>query len=169
MSLPPVPDDAQSSPVDADWIGTDARWYKPDWAETARLLGWRWVYCLPLVLLIVMLVMIPALTIPILIYGWKLIALAVVLPLTAFGAAARKVVRNRKDPFCIHCGYSLVGLPDGHRCPECGQKFLLRVIDEYRRDPDFFIERHRKARSAPAEQAPFAAGPVRSRKSRDGT
>jgi hypothetical protein len=171
MAIDPVPDDAEASPVDGHWFDETTRWYKPTLSETARLLGWRWVLCLPLVALIGLLMVRPWLVWQMLIGGWKLILFAVAIPLTAFGSAARNVIRRRKDMFCIHCGYSLTGLPDGHRCPECGQPFSHALIDEYRRDPDFFVQRQKAIKTLPpVEQVPFEAGPVRrKRRSRDGT
>ena len=110
----------------------------------------------------------PWITLRVFVYTWKLLIFAIALPTAAFARAAKNVVRNRKDPFCIHCGYSLVGLPDAYRCPECGQPYLHAVIEEYRRDPAFFIQRLKALRSLPPDHAPFAAGPIH-RKSRDGT
>lgn len=170
MSLDPIPEDAAASPVDAPWLNVDSPWYKPSLAQTAALLGWRWLYCLPVLLLLLLLLFYPGLFLQLFIYGWKLLVFLVALPIIAFLSSARHAIRNRKDPFCIHCGYSLVGLPDGHRCPECGQPFRLSVIEEYRRDPAFFIKRLQAARKHPKESAPFAAGPQRRKgKSRDGT
>jgi hypothetical protein len=153
------------------WLNEETRWYKPAFPETAKLLSWRWIYCLPAVLLLTLLALRPAIGIPILLNGWKLVIFAVAIPIAAFASAARHALRNRKDPFCIHCGYSLLGLPDGYRCPECGQPYLHRFIDEYRRDPDFFIQRQKSAKTLPMdEHLPFSAGPTRSRRrSRDGT
>ena len=81
----------------------------------------------------------------------------------------RTAVRQRPDPFCIHCGYSLTGLPDGHRCPECGRTFSFRVIEEYRRDSHWFIQRYKMRHDLPVAEVPFAAGEVRRARSRDGT
>ena len=37
---------------------------------------------------------------------------------------------------CLNCGYNLEGLPEAHRCPECGQEFergeVLRVLKRLR-------------------------------------
>lgn len=171
MAIEEIPEDATASPADGPWLAGNTQWYKPTWSETAALLGWRWVLCVPAVALVGLLVWRPGLTLPILVNGWKLVVFAVAIPLTVFGAAAKRSIRNRKDPFCIHCGYSLVGLPDGHRCPECGQPFTLALVDEYRRDPDFFIHRHRAIQTLPtADNLPFDAGSVRRKgRRRDGT
>ena len=112
--------------------------------------------------------------IQILLAWWKLLFLAIALPTGAAINAAAHVIRSRKEPFCIHCGYDLTGLPDGHNCPECGRQFNLRVIEEYRRDPQWFVQRYKNHRNVPQPDAPFAAlevprGKTRRRKSRDGT
>lgn len=102
--------------------------------------------------------------------GAKLVMFAVAVSISSAAYAIRRTVQGRRDAFCIHCGYSLRGLPDHHVCPECGRPFSLRLIDEYRRDPDWFIARCRAHRVLPGANPPFAAGPVRSkRRSRDGT
>lgn len=168
MAADQLPEEPVASPIDAYWIGDDARWYQPTWSETARLLGWRWVYCAPLLLVIAGCIIYPQLTLRLVIYTWKLLIFAIAIPMVAFTKAARNVVHDRQDPFCIHCGYSLLGLPDRHRCPECGQPYLHAVIEEYRRDPAFFLQRCQALRGVRADYEPFAAGPVR-RKSRDGT
>lgn len=171
MPLDPVPDDATASPADGHWFDEDTQWYRPSWSQTAALVGWRWILCLPLAALVALLVLLPGWTVQILINGWKLIVFAIAVPLAGFASAARNAVRNRRDPFCIHCGYSLIGLPDGHRCPDCGEPFRHALIDEYRRDPDFFIQRHKALQSLPPPlDTAFNAGPVRrKRRSNDGT
>src|SRR2546423_14583530 len=66
-----VPLDSVASPSELpimlredDGTNSDAgcaemRWYKPTFAETARLIGWRWIYFIPAILLIVVLFLIP--------------------------------------------------------------------------------------------------------------
>ena len=35
---------------------------------------------------------------------------------------------------CFHCGYDLRGLPDHHRCPECGGEYLkAKVVEDWKR------------------------------------
>ena len=103
----------------------------------------------------------------------KPLFILVALPTIAAMNAAAHAIRNRKEPFCIHCGYDLTGLPDNHICPECGRQFSHRLIEEYRRDPNWFIERYKSRALVPVAEAPFPAGQVSStskrRKSRDGT
>lgn len=53
----------------------------------------------------------------------------------------RKVIAARRELFCIHCGYSLGGLEDEQACPECGMPFSRSIIEDYRRDPEWFVKR----------------------------
>lgn len=153
--------------------GQEVRWYKPGVGETLRLMGWRVVYFAPAALLLLALVvflpMQPWAAVNLIAY-WKLIIILVALPTGAALATAARAIRRRSEPFCIHCGYDLSGMPDDYHCPECGAHYTHRLIDEYRRDPDWFIQRYKRQADIPAPDVPFAAGEVRSpRKSRDGT
>lgn len=144
--------------------GSEMRWYLPDWSTRLRLMGWRNLLFLPLLALIAAFILSPwwpAAMLNILLGWWKVWVIAVAVPLAAFVAAARNALRLRTDPFCIHCGYSVTGLPDGHNCPECGEPFDLKVIEEYRRDPHWFIERFNKRHDLPPTQATIEAGQVR--------
>ena len=153
----------EERPLSVD-LQADRRWYLPSWSERLRLMGWRLIYFVPLVLVVPLIVLLP-----ILIFAWwKLLVLAIALPLSAAVHAARRAIGQRKEPFCIHCGYDLTGLTDGGRCPECGARFSHAQIEEYRRDPHWFIKRQYWNRQAP-RGTPFVAGSVRSEKRRDGT
>jgi hypothetical protein len=102
--------------------------------------------------------------------GIKFAVMALSLPAILLGDLMRRAAAARKEPFCIHCGYELTGLPDRGRCPECGSGYTRELIDEYRRDPAWFIQRLKAKRLQPPRDLPFAAGPSRAkRKSRDGT
>src|SRR5262249_28103279 len=101
--------------------------------------------------------------------GVKLIILIVAIPVLALLELTRNAVKARKDPFCIHCGYGLSGLPDYHNCPECGRPYTFAHVEEYRRDRNWFIKRKSRRPWMPRAEAPFMAGRVKSRKSRDGT
>jgi hypothetical protein len=149
----------------------DVRWYRPDLAETTRLMGWRILLFLPAVGLIALLVLMPwyAFMSNVFVLWWKLLVPAVVIPAAYAISIAAHSIRQRKEPFCIHCGYDLSGLPDNHTCPECGESYSHRIIDEYRRDPNWFIERYRKRNDIPVRDVPFEARRSARRKSKDGT
>ncbi len=164
-----LPGTAVGSPSGVDSGEGEEMWYRPDWMETARLVGWRWISVLPIIGVGVAVIMEPAVAMRFMIVGWKVVAFLVALPMVMVGKAWKSALAGRKEPFCIHCGYGLTGLPDGHNCPECGRRFSLAVAEEYRRDPTWFIERYRMHKSAPVTVVPFEAGPVRRKKSRDGT
>jgi hypothetical protein len=151
--------------------GEDVPWWTPTAGEIAKHLGWRWIYFVPAMLALVGLCLLPIYRgfIHLLPGLWKPLVIIVVLPLSAAVKSVKQIVQHRKDPFCIHCGYTLVGLPDGHRCPECGRQFSLATIDEYRRDPHWFVKRWKLMQSMPRADIAFNAGTARSKKSRDGT
>jgi hypothetical protein len=163
--LPPLTQasPAQMRPRDA----SDIRWYKPSWSEIARLMGWRWLLFLPAVALMALMVMAPLTSI--FIFGWKLMVIAVGLPGGYLIRTSRTIIRSRSEPFCIHCGYDLSNLPDNYICPECGEAYSHQIIDEYRRDPHWFIQRYSAHQELPRANAPFHALPSKRRKSRDGT
>jgi hypothetical protein len=168
--LPP-PNVASPSQMRLD-PAEEVRWYKPGFGESAKLFGWRWIYFIPAALLLALLLYIPLRPemFQFIVYWWKLVVIAVVLPTGLAINAAKNIIARRKEPFCIHCGYDLTGLPDHHNCPECGRPFSIAIINEYRRDPHWFIERYKKHQDIPRADIPFQAGPVRpKRKSRDGT
>jgi len=141
------------------------RWYLPSWWDRLHLMRWRLIYFLPAVLVLALVVFMPW---SILLW-WKLLIIVVGLPMTAAVNTAKHAVALRKEPFCIHCGYELTGLPEGHPCPECGVPFSLLEIDDYRRDPHWFIRRRTLNRELPQAGAVIEAGPVRSKRRRDGT
>jgi len=167
----PPPNVASPSQMRLD-PNEQVQWYKPTFAQTMTLFGWRWIYFIPAILVVAAMFLIP-LRPDVLQYffaSWKLIIFAVALPTGLAIKAGKNIVAQRKEPFCIHCGYDLTGLPDHHTCPECGRPFSFAIIDEYRRDPHWFIQRYNQRHDVPRADAPFAAGPVRSKKkSRDGT
>jgi hypothetical protein len=100
----------------------------------------------------------------------KAIIIAVALPVAQIAWAVRAGAAARKEPFCIHCGQCLTGLPAIHICPECGRPYDLAVLNDYRRDPAWFIQRWRARRDIP-QPAPSSRPPRRntSQESRDGT
>jgi len=72
------------------------------------------------------------------------------------GLQAVKSRIRREPPFCIRCGYSLRGLPDNHRCPECGSPYDLGDCRLYQQDP--LAYRERKGREAWEERSRVAHG-----------
>jgi hypothetical protein len=163
-----------ASPIDVSHpaYGDDVPFWKPTFADAVRHLGWRWVMFFPALVIVVALVSLPwyyRYSYVLLWGGGKLLIFSVGLAITTAGTAIKSAMKERRDPFCIHCGYDLTGLSEDHVCPECGRPFSLKLIDEYRRDPHWFVQRY-KVRKEPAyAEAPFLAGPVRRKKSRDGT
>jgi len=168
-----LPPDAMASPAHVH-AGPDPRitWWRPSWRDGWQQVGWRWVFLIPAVLLALMglsTLRWARLAVPMLILGGKLLLVAGAIALTLVGYVVRRAARARKEPFCIFCGYNLSGLPDNYRCPECGRPYTWKVIGEYRRDPQWFIERYRAMRELPPADRPFEAGSVRRKRRADGT
>src|SRR5262249_31891301 len=82
----------------------------------------------------------------------------------------RLALRARAEPFCIFCGYSLQGLPERYRCPECERAYTPEMIADYRRDPEWFRQRWKMQRSLPPQDAPVhVPADAPRRPSREGT
>jgi hypothetical protein len=178
--IPPTvhatPSDVRPGP-DAD---DEIRWWKPGFHDVVEYVGWRWLFVVPAMLLIA-LILLSWLT------GWfvpfifrtnpgfiaaeaKLAILAGGVALSCLVYVTRRAVRARSEPFCIYCGYNLSNLPDDYRCPECGRPYTWKLIDEYRRDPHWFIERWKLRDQHRQESAALDAGAVpRRNRARDGT
>jgi hypothetical protein len=163
---------APSPTTDPAWLPAPTEpFWKPRLRDSVRYLGWR----IPLVVL-------SFFALVALIYVcvhwsqfvwaialWKFIGIMIAAPIVLSISAMGSALKARPDPFCIHCGYSLEGLPDHHFCPECGRPNSLRLIEEYRRDPAWFIARCKTRLTLPSTYAPFSAGSAKPRrKSRDG-
>lgn len=152
----------------------DAPFWRPTWPQMFRYLGWRNLLFLPALILLALLVagfFAPGIYLSLLngfVIKAALVALAI--PVAQFAYAVRAGARARHDPFCIHCGHCLTGLPSVYTCPECGRPYDLALLNDYRRDPEWFIQRWRARRDIPAP-GPFVAVPPGAprRKSRDGT
>ena len=163
-----------ASPCDVSPVrGEDVPFWLPDWRASMRYMGWRWI-----------LLLIPAAVIGLLGFSWyygvglsvalwypfiKIIIIVCAIPVGLFFKMTKDAIAQRREPFCIHCGYELAGLPDHYRCPECGLPYTWAVIEEYRRDPHWFIRRWKVQHELPPGFEPFAAGASKRARSRDGT
>lgn len=167
--LPSVGSPSDVSPVP----GEDVPFWLPDWRDSMRYMGWRWI-----------LLLIPAAVVGLLALSWyygiglsvalwypfiKIIIIVCAIPVGLFFKMTKDAVSQRREAFCIHCGYELEGLPDKYNCPECGRPYTWAVIEEYRRDPHWFIRRWKTQHELPMGFAPFPAGPGKRARSRDGT
>ena len=143
----------------------------PKLGDSARYLGWRWILAVPAAVIILMalaaVTVRGAFLLPLLFAGIKLVVIALALPFVLLLEMWRKAIHSRKEPFCIHCGYGLTGLPDHHTCPECGRPYTFATINEYRRDPHWFKQRYKMIGHLPEPDAPFRAGPGKT--THDGT
>jgi len=144
-------------------------WWRPGAAEVLNKMGWAWVWVLlPLVLAAGTAVVWPWVGPLLFLWGLKLWILLVGAGVAMVVRGIQLAAKTRREPFCVHCGYSLLGLPDHHRCPECGRPYSFELIDEYRKDPAWFVERWKIAHGKQDEPTVFLARPTK-RRSRDGT
>lgn len=172
---PALPPEVYASPVDLPRTPSDAidpdfllrfrdeqiPFWRPSISYLARSIGWRWVFLLPAFCIVIGLPLglsfrpgaARFLAIHI-VFLW-IFANAVVISILQ--ESIKHGVRRREEPFCIHCGYNLEGLGIEGKCPECGRFFRRSLIDEFRKDPEFFAHRCAKAKSHPPAFV-FAAG-----------
>jgi hypothetical protein len=176
--LPPGVDTVAPSAVHASpcQVSTptdrDAPFWTPGWGYALKHLGWRWILFFPPIIVIgswIAALFLPRFGMRIWWIGIKPSIILLALPFTAAKKLMHASVKRRDEPFCIHCGYGLSGLPDNYQCPECGRPYTHAVIEEYRTDPAFFVQRWKSQHKSPIADVPFAAGTVRKRRSRDGT
>ena len=128
------------------------RWWRPGARELARHLGWGWLLLVPPAVLLLI-------SLGLLIarermggYWWIVFRLFLVvtpIPLLFLDYFRFKAIRARTDPFCIHCGYTLQGLPQEGTCPECGRRYRMPVVEMFRRDPQWVIAYWRNAGKPP--------------------
>lgn len=170
--IPAQPSDAVTPDFVTMFDGKDVPFWRPGAPDIARGIGWKWLIVLPAALFVVGA---PIGAIMFISRGRasefaahliKLWVFALGVVITVVLGSVRRVVGNRKDDFCIHCGYSMTGLGDVGKCPECGRPFVRKVIAEYRKDPHFFAHRYGKLKSHPVSEGLIAGvGPT----ARDGT
>ena len=127
-------------------------WWRPSLAEVRPgLVTWHWVIVGVIVVSVVVLVALLSfwrlLSVMWWFYEWVwgIILVAVVLVPVIIEQAYLAARRRRTEPYCIHCGYRLVGLPDHHHCPECGRPYSFELIAEFRQNPDWFVRRWMRA------------------------
>jgi hypothetical protein len=148
-------------------------WWRPDWKSAIGSVGYRWLAALAalaLFTLIPLVVLFSGEAGPLAIFLIKLIVLFGVATVSLALYVLRNAVRMRHEPFCIFCGYNLSGLPDDYRCPECGRNYTFKMIDEYRSDPSWFIQRWRARQQLPPSDRPLdVPANAPRRRSRDGT
>jgi hypothetical protein len=170
QQLPPMP---QALPGDVAF-DVNAPFWRPSGVDLFRHLGWRNVFFLPAAGLFALLIygfFEPGLYWLFFSYlGIKFTTLAIAVPIALSGWAIGAAVKARKDPFCIHCGQCLLGLPATYICPECGRPYDLQMLDDYRRNPQWFIQRWRMRHNLPPRDAHVSVpATAPRRKSRDGT
>src|SRR5688572_28297809 len=123
LEPPPIPEQRSLlSPTDipADADGS-LPWWRPTWGDVARRLGLSWLYIVPVTAMLIAIVVL-CLTdfwfLNLVFSSWKIWVLLIAGVIAAIVETMRKGLRSRTEPFCIHCGYTLEGLPDQHICPE---------------------------------------------------
>jgi hypothetical protein len=155
--------------------GVEDVWWKPGWKDLMRAVGWHWVFVLPaagVVGLFGFALLRPRYMGVLWWLGLKGIIWALAIPVALLADVMRRVTSARTEPFCIHCGYALYGLPERGICPECGSGYSRQMIDEYRRDPKWFIARYKAQKKLPRHEPGGLPPPEvvgKRRKSRDGT
>lgn len=154
-------------------IDPNAPFWRPSPGDLFRHLGWRNILFLPALGLLGIIIggfFEPRSWLMIFQVGLKPAIIFAAIPIALCGYAIRAAVRARKDPFCIHCGQCLLGLPSIHICPECGRPYDLQLCEDYRRDPQWFIQRWRMRHELPSRDAQVEVPRSSTRrKSRDGT
>ncbi len=123
------------------------RWWRPSVWTAARELGAWWLF-----LVVVGVIAIAGSVVLLPVVGcfavilFKVALLGVAAIIAARSRGIQRTMAARREPFCIHCGYSLGGLGDRGACPECGMVYSFNIVRDFRRDPDWFIKRFEMTR-----------------------
>ncbi len=169
----PFGDRSRPAPApDADELG-EIRWWRPDWRTALGSVGPGWLIALATLAALALLCGLA------LFAGLEAAFFLLFVRIGVFlgGAAVavgiyvfKRAIRQRREPFCIFCGYNLTGLPDHYRCPECGRPYTPEMIEDYRRDPGWFIHRWKMREQLPPPDPTLDVPPDAPRRtSRDGT
>ena len=171
IEIAPLP--SVASPHAIEFEDGNEQWWRPTWGEIWKHLGYRRLLFLPSLGVLALIILMFFDSNWWLYFWWLGLKAGVLLLTIPFALAAYGVTgatKTRKDVFCIHCGYSLEGLPDNHICPECGRRYNFAQSEEYRRDPAWFIQRWRQRRLMPPSHGQIMAGAHQSkRRNKDGT
>jgi hypothetical protein len=119
-------------------------WWRPSIRELLRQAGWAcWMILVsPLALGVALIAAAHFVGTDAIILGWlgvRILLLWLIVPFVAWGHLRLKAMHRRPDPYCVHCGYTLLGMPEEGKCPECGKPFRMKVIDMFRRDPQWVM------------------------------
>ncbi len=160
--LPPPPPDALMP--GGNLFNPSDPWWEPGPVDVAKALGWRWILIVLLLMaltgLVALVFLIPGIHASHAANEIKLALLLIGAGISLIGYVTRRLVRLRRDLFCIHCGYTVEGLEPIGRCPECGRWYHAAVIEEYKKDHRFFQARYRAIRRLPPRPGAIMAGPV---------
>jgi len=127
--------------------------YRPPLPEVIRHMEWGWIV-VPMLAAACLAMTVTGLLlgryhIEMTILGGQLLFLVLAVPLFFWENLRDRLIRLRTDPFCIHCGWTLAGLPEEGRCPECGEPYRLNVVEMFRQDPQWVIAYWKFAGKAP--------------------